>query len=141
MLHAPHEIGRSDTRSVFQGSAETERKKPVAAVSQEETDDVAKVAASSDDSALAEKVQPVSQTSNAELFLDEVARKVLGENVRLTIEPHDGSRRFIYKSMDRTTGELIKQFPPEDFLDVLARFVEYEKDARMMSGLHVDEKA
>jgi flagellar protein FlaG len=38
------------------------------------------------------------------------------EDLRLVIEPDKSSGGFIYKTMNRLTGELVSQFPREDVL-------------------------
>jgi len=44
------------------------------------------------------------------------------ENTTLRIEQDEDTGRFIYKSIDNDTGEVVRQFPPEDILEVLALF-------------------
>lgn len=43
-------------------------------------------------------------------------------NTSLRIEQDDVSGRFIYQSVDNDTGEVVKQFPPEDILEILSLF-------------------
>ena len=55
-------------------------------------------------------------------------------NSRLRVELDEGSGRFIYKSVDAETGEVIRQYPPEQVLRRLAFY-------RELQGLTVNEKA
>ncbi len=43
-------------------------------------------------------------------------------NTSLRIEQDEESGRFIYQSIDNETGEVVRQFPPEDILEILALF-------------------
>ena len=46
---------------------------------------------------------------------------------------HDGTNRVTIKIVDRTTKEVLKEFPPEQTLDMIAKVWE-------LAGLLVDEK-
>lgn len=66
-------------------------------------------------------------------LIDET-QDVQQENVKLEINLDEDSGRFVYQSINRDSGEIIKQFPPEDLLDILSKFREIE-------GLAVDDNA
>ncbi len=55
-------------------------------------------------------------------------------NSRLRVELDEGSGRFIYKSVDAETGEVIRQYPPEQVLERLAFY-------RQLQGLTVNKTA
>jgi flagellar protein FlaG len=61
-------------------------------------------------------------------------KKLVQENTHLVIEKDDVNGGFIYKSIDRKTGEVIKQFPREDVLKAIAR-------AKAAEGQILDTKA
>lgn len=58
----------------------------------------------------------------------------IGSNTRLRIEQDEETGRFVYRSIDKETGEVVRQFPAEEMLNLIARF----RDA---AGLIVDSKA
>lgn len=53
------------------------------------------------------------------------------ENLKLRIEHDEASGRFVIQSVDKDTGEVVQQFPPEEILAMIAYFREIE-------GLAVD---
>jgi uncharacterized FlaG/YvyC family protein len=72
-----------------------------------------------------EKVAEVVQTFIPESF---------NKNTKLSINRDDVTGVFVYRSIDRTSGEVIRQFPPEDILN-------YIVSVRKAEGLVVDGKA
>jgi len=42
-------------------------------------------------------------------------------NARLVIEQDNASGQYVYKSLDRVTGEVLRQFPREEVLKMLGR--------------------
>lgn len=54
----------------------------------------------------------------AQLLDNAVLQQLL--NSRLRIERHDESGRFVYKSIDAKTGEVLNQFPSEKLLRILS---------------------
>jgi flagellar protein FlaG len=46
---------------------------------------------------------------------------------------HEGTNQIIYKIMDKSSGEVIKEFPEEKLLDIATKIVE-------LSGLLIDER-
>lgn len=57
-----------------------------------------------------------------------------GPNTKLRIDKDDDTGRFIYKSVDTESGEVIKQFPPETILELISQY-------RSLEGLVVDDDA
>ncbi|MDD2430591.1 MAG: flagellar protein FlaG [Firmicutes bacterium] len=55
-------------------------------------------------------------------------------NKGIKFQVHDESERLYVEIVDRATGEVIKQIPPEEMLKIAAKFQEF-------LGLIVDEKA
>jgi hypothetical protein len=53
---------------------------------------------------------------------------------RLIIEVDSDTRRFVYKSIDAQSGELVRQWPAEEILGMI-------KIMRSLSGIAVDKKA
>ncbi len=43
------------------------------------------------------------------------------ENVRLSFQVHDGTGRIVLRVLDAETGETLKEIPPEEYLEVMAR--------------------
>lgn len=72
-----------------------------------------------------EKVAAVVQSFLPENFDD---------NTKLSINKDDTTGLFVYRSVDRESGEVIRQFPPEDVL-------KYIVSVRKAEGLVVDGKA
>lgn len=65
--------------------------------------------------------------------LDEFMPKEL-PNTRLQIIHDDGSGQFVYKAVDRDSGEVVRQYPSEDIL----KFISYYRE---QEGLLVDGSA
>lgn len=59
---------------------------------------------------------------------------LLASNLRLRIEADAATGIYVYKGVDRQTGEVKKQWPPEKILHLRAFF-------RALDGLLVDESA
>ena len=57
-----------------------------------------------------------------------------GSNTKLRIDKDHDTGRYIYKSVDSDSGEVISQFPPETILEIISKFRDPE-------GLVVDDKA
>lgn len=57
-----------------------------------------------------------------------------GPETELRIDKDDETGRFIYKSVDKESGEVIKQFPPETILELISQY-------RSLEGLVVDDDA
>ena len=70
----------------------------------------------------------------AEETLNTLAGRQLGDDTRLSIDTDEETGKFVYKSVDRKSGEVVRQFPPEEFLRLIGSMQNLE-------GLVVDEKA
>ena len=55
-------------------------------------------------------------------------------NTSLRIQIDEGSGRFVYQSIDNDSGEVVRQFPPEDLLRLLS-------NVRDVEGIAVDDEA
>jgi uncharacterized FlaG/YvyC family protein len=66
--------------------------------------------------------------------INERIARLLGSNTRLRIELDKGSGDFVYKSVNKHTGEVEKQWPAQTILNMLAFF-------RELDGLIFDQKA
>lgn len=60
----------------------------------------------------------------------EFVQKLLGLNARLRIDQDEGTGDFVYKFVDKSTGEIVKEFPPEKLRDLLAA----QRDAAKQSS-------
>ena len=63
------------------------------------------------------RATPVAQGSGSAIAED--AFKLA--NARLVIEQDKTSGQYVYKSIDRATGEILRQFPREEVLKMLGR--------------------
>ncbi len=63
----------------------------------------------------------------------EMNRKINNSNEEAVFGVHEDTNRIMIKIMDKETKEVIKEFPPEKTLDMIARIWE-------MAGILVDEK-
>ena len=71
--------------------------------------------------------------SQAEAILNK-ALSLKSADTKLSIDVDDGTGLFVYKSVDKNSGEVISQFPAEEVLALIAYYREAE-------GLVVDENA
>lgn len=88
--------------------------------------------------------RPVRTASNAaesggvEMEVEERLNELLADsmdtNRRLRVRRDESSDRFVYQSVDRSTGEVLTQFPPESLLKVIAAI-------RSAEGLLFDREA
>jgi|GEM_PF-6099730 len=60
--------------------------------------------------------------------------ELLGTDIRLTLERNQEAGVFVYKAVDRVTGEVIRQYPSEEMLKLLSYFHRTE-------GLNVNSRA
>ncbi len=63
----------------------------------------------------------------------EMNRRINNSNEEAVFGVHEDTNRIMIKIMDKETKEVIKEFPPEKTLDMIARIWE-------MAGILVDEK-
>jgi hypothetical protein len=69
-----------------------------------------------------------------------MVEKIMGTSRSLVIERNNGSEGFVYKSVDRQTGEVTRIWPVEDLANTLISLVD-DNDRDAMQGLIVDAKA
>jgi len=82
-----------------------------------------------------QEAQGNSKSANEEIkkAVDALNKKMLLQNSEAIFGIHDKTNRLTIKIVDKNTKEIIKEYPPEKSLDVLARMWE-------MAGILVDEK-
>ena len=66
-------------------------------------------------------------------MIEEMNRKINNSNEIAMFGIHEDTNRIMIKIMDKDTKEVIKEFPPEKTLDMIARIWE-------MAGILVDER-
>jgi len=71
--------------------------------------------------------------SQAEAILNK-ALSLKSANTKLSIDVDDGTGLFVYKSIDKSSGEVVSQFPVKEVLALIAYYRETE-------GIVVDKKA
>jgi flagellar protein FlaG len=75
---------------------------------------------------------PLEQAAAA--LSDFIPEEEVIENSSLRIEQDENTGRFIYQSIDNVSGEVLRQFPPEQILEFLSFFRDPE-------GIVVDDEA
>ncbi len=78
------------------------------------------------------KQQPINN-EQLKKAIAEMNRKINNSNEEAVFGVHEDTNRIMIKIMDKDTKEVIKEFPPEKTLDMIARIWE-------MAGILVDEK-
>lgn len=76
-------------------------------------------------------------TTALEKTLETILKEVLGEDFssrRLSIAQDEATGRFVYRVIDINTGEVIRQYPPDEILKIVAQI-------RQASGLVLDANA
>lgn len=77
-----------------------------------------------------ERLQSASANQGSlEAVVEQTINDLIGERIgsrRLRIEQDRGSGRLVYQSVDRETGEVVGQFPPETILKLIAFIRETE---------------
>lgn len=79
-----------------------------------------------------ENTDPLQQAADAIANL--IPEEEILENSSLKIEQDEATGRFIYQSIDNVSGEVLRQFPPEQILEFLAFYRDPE-------GIVVDDEA
>ncbi|MSP41847.1 MAG: hypothetical protein EXR08_00535 [Alphaproteobacteria bacterium] len=83
-----------------------------------------------------EGVPPVpalkSQSSDQESSSQKGAENPLDKSTRLSIQRDDATGRYVFRSIDPQTGDVLMQYPTEEMLSQIAR-------VREITGLTVDE--
>jgi uncharacterized FlaG/YvyC family protein len=80
---------------------------------------------------------PVDRNSKAkqlEVEINRLIEQLLGSNLRLRIQTDAATGAFVYQGIDRETGEVKSQWPPEKILSMHAFL-------RALEGLFVDKTA
>lgn len=79
------------------------------------------------------QAQQQQQSEQLKKAVAEMNRKINNSNEEAVFGVHEDTNRIMIKIMDKETKEVIKEFPPEKTLDMIARIWE-------MAGILVDEK-
>src|SRR5262245_146657 len=64
----------------------------------------------------ASNLAPDQRVGELHAAVEKLIRKVLPGNSKLQIEQDKETGTFIYRSIDRDTGEIIRQWPPEELV-------------------------
>ncbi len=89
--------------------------------------------AGSQQQASGSKQSVAQQTAKLKKATGEMNRKINNSNEQAVFGVNEDTNRIMIKIMDKETKEVIKEFPPEKTLDMIARIWE-------MAGILVDEK-
>ncbi len=89
-----------------------------------------------------EGIVPASSTEilKSENVFDQLASELVGKNASLRISQDDATGRFLYSSVDKVSGEVIDQWPAEEFIRKLAFFLEVNPDQHGANGQAVDQQ-
>ncbi len=79
------------------------------------------------------KAQVQQKSEQLKKAIAEMNKKINNSNEEAVFGVHEDTNRIMIKIMDKETKEVIKEFPPEKTLDMIARIWE-------MAGILVDEK-
>lgn len=79
------------------------------------------------------KAQVQQQSEQLKKAIAEMNKKINNSNEEEVFGVHEDTNRIMIKIMDKDTKEVIKEFPPEKTLDMIAKIWE-------MAGILVDEK-
>ena len=79
------------------------------------------------------KAQVQQQSEQLKKAIAEMNKKINNSNEEAVFGVHEDTNRIMIKIMDKETKEVIKEFPPEKTLDMIAKIWE-------MAGILVDEK-
>jgi len=75
----------------------------------------------------------------SESTFETLTKKLIGENASLSISFNEEVNNFIYQSVDKETGEILNQWPPEDYIRKLASLLELKSSGDSVQGQAVDE--
>lgn len=81
----------------------------------------------------ARQAQQQQKSEQLKKAIAEMNRRINNSNEEAVFGVHEDTNRIMIKIMDKETKEVIKEFPPEKTLDMIARIWE-------MAGILVDEK-
>ena len=93
------------------------------------------------DQSAEDSLQRLKPIEKIEKSLTNILQSSLGENSRLSIERHEASGRYVYRSVDKTSGEVLSQWPVEGFLSHLEKVIEVQNAEAETAGLALDEEA
>lgn len=79
------------------------------------------------------QAQAQQQSEQLKKAIAEMNKKINNSNEEAVFGVHEDTNRIMIKIMDKDTKEVIKEFPPEKTLDMIAKIWE-------MAGILVDEK-
>lgn len=79
------------------------------------------------------QVQVQQKSEQLKKAIAEMNKKINNSNEEAVFGVHEDTNRIMIKIMDKDTKEVIKEFPPEKTLDMIAKIWE-------MAGILVDEK-
>ena len=82
----------------------------------------------------ARQAQQQQKSEQLKKAIAEMNRRINNSNEEAVFGVHEDTNRIMIKIMDKETKEVIKEFPPEKTLDMIARIWE-------MAGILVDEKS
>ena len=75
-------------------------------------------------------------------FVRTVLERAVGANTKLSIEKRDNLATFIYRAIDRDSGEVVKEWPPVHFAQMLnENGAADQMIAETLQGLTIDEQA
>ena len=83
--------------------------------------------------AASRQAQVQQQSEQLKKAIAEMNKKINNSNEEAVFGVHEDTNRIMIKIMDKDTKEVIKEFPPEKTLDMIAKIWE-------MAGILVDEK-
>ena len=83
--------------------------------------------------AASRQAQVQQQSEQLKKAIAEMNKKINNSNEEAVFGVHEDTNRIMIKIMDKETKEVIKEFPPEKTLDMIARIWE-------MAGILVDQK-
>ena len=111
------------------------RRPPQEGAAPEEGEPAARTAGPEVSGTTAAREEPA--TTALEKTLETILKEVLGEDFssrRLSIAQDEATGRFVYRVIDVNTGEVIRQYPPDEILKIVAQI-------RQASGLVLDANA
>lgn len=71
----------------------------------------------------------------------ELISRAIGANTRLEISSGEGSNTFSYRAIDVDTGEVVSEWPGEDFANLLAVLARTNPAQQPPTGVILDEQA
>ena len=137
MLEALNQVGQVQGRSAHQASSDKDR-----AVKSEL--DPKNISSVTKELLAADPSKTVLPVEKLEKAINDVAKGFVGEQARLAIDVDSNTGRTVFQSIDRKTGDILVQYPSEEFLHQLSSFFEanpQNSGAVSVEGFAVDAKA